>query len=772
MILNELNRVSFRVRLLFSILNDHRSEERHKTNELERVIRNNFLSFNPFCIRLCVCVCVLFLLSLFSLLKAHVRLLRAHHHLIKGGGKIQKSGSQREKQFHKMLKLKSRAVLETPTTGLSRQLSKTGINTSNTNNDDVSTNTKSLQEQRDDGTTEADDDDDALKAVNTTNTNDENSQQRRGKGAPNPPIISQKLSIHRYPGAFGNQPRFAPSQQPPPLPFSQDFDVADYCTPADQQFELVGNIAYANTNKNSGGGGYDSQQGLQPFDSCDGKENGGVNGKGYFSSIVQNTTNGKQFGMRSPVALSPTRHKRARLGCIIDSPNVSQQMYNYNNNESSRGALDVINGTGGSSGLSGLRFQQLSSQQMQLTPRESSQPFTISRAGSLPQACLQYSQGAGGNRNSANAHNNMFEVPPIPNRQQQQQQQHQGGGGSANATKKEKLLQSPPISRNAFLRDEKQAKELPAHSRRITNNNNGSNKEAKENAQMLRFRSEFADLGLIAKGGFGKVSRVVHRLDGKMYAVKRTEKKLYGESEKNDALREVHAMAALSSLNSPNIVRYYTSWMEYDHLYIQMELCERGAVKFGPDAKFTKDEGEVLLVVRDVANALSVAHESEERIAHMDVKPDNIFESEKKIYKLGDWGRATSTCGEKRRKLIGGASEIDGDQRYLANEVLNDDFSNLAKSDVWSLGATALELLLGEALPMNGDKYRALRDGRSVNESFEDFGLSEFSCSEEMKALLKLMLAKDPESRPTAKEIMVECEKLLCLTSAMESSML
>ena len=51
----------------------------------------------------------------------------------------------------------------------------------------------------------------------------------------------------------------------------------------------------------------------------------------------------------------------------------------------------------------------------------------------------------------------------------------------------------------------------------------------------------------------------------------------------------------------------------------------------------------------------------------------------------------------------------DGDQRYLANEVLNDDFSNLAKSDVWSLGATALELLLGEALPKNGDKYCALR---------------------------------------------------------------
>ena len=73
-----------------------------------------------------------------------------------------------------MLKLKSRAVLETPTTGLSRQLSKTGINNSSTNDD--GTNDKSLRENV---TTEAEDDDfDALKAVNTNNTNNENSQQR------------------------------------------------------------------------------------------------------------------------------------------------------------------------------------------------------------------------------------------------------------------------------------------------------------------------------------------------------------------------------------------------------------------------------------------------------------------------------------------------------------------------------------------------------------------------------------------------------------------
>jgi hypothetical protein len=132
---------------------------------------------------------------------------------------------QRESKKGNMLKLKSRAVLETPTTGLSRQLSKTGINESS----------KEDQGQ-------------LLKANtndNNNNNNNNEASQQHGGGGLGP---SQKPSIHRY------QPRFAPSQQPPPLPYSQDgFDVADYCTPADQQFELVGNIAYANT-KNSAGG--------------------------------------------------------------------------------------------------------------------------------------------------------------------------------------------------------------------------------------------------------------------------------------------------------------------------------------------------------------------------------------------------------------------------------------------------------------------------------------------------------------------------------------
>ena len=66
--------------------------------------------------------------------------------------------------------------------------------------------------------------------------------------------------------------------------------------------------------KNSSGGGAggnESQQGLQPFDSCEGKENG-MSGKGYFSSMVQNTT-GKQFGIAVAGGVEPNETQESEV---------------------------------------------------------------------------------------------------------------------------------------------------------------------------------------------------------------------------------------------------------------------------------------------------------------------------------------------------------------------------------------------------------------------------------------------------------------------------
>ena len=100
-----------------------------------------------------------------------------------------------------------------------------------------------------------------------------------------------------------------------------------------------------------------------------------------------------------------------------------------------------------------------------------------------------------------------------------------------------RAAQSPPCLRNPFLGERDQPDETPAHARA-----NGASAAAL--ATMSRLSADFVDLGVLGRGGFCKVFKVISRLDGSQYAVKRTERKLQSERERREALREVQALAA------------------------------------------------------------------------------------------------------------------------------------------------------------------------------------------------------------------------------------
>ena len=83
-----------------------------------------------------------------------------------------------------------------------------------------------------------------------------------------------------------------------------------------------------------------------------------------------------------------------------------------------------------------------------------------------------------------------------------------------------------------------------------------------------RYVRDFDELGLIGKGGYGKVFRAMHKVDGFQYAVKRIALgparmkriKEGGKEELDCLLEEVRTLARLDHCN---IVRYHHAWLEY-----------------------------------------------------------------------------------------------------------------------------------------------------------------------------------------------------------------
>ncbi|XP_074368451.1 wee1-like protein kinase isoform X2 [Apium graveolens] len=244
-----------------------------------------------------------------------------------------------------------------------------------------------------------------------------------------------------------------------------------------------------------------------------------------------------------------------------------------------------------------------------------------------------------------------------------------------------------------------------------------------------RYRTDFHEIEHIGYGNFNRVFKALKRIDGCMYAVKHSTRQLHLDSERRKALMEVQALAALGT--HENIVGYYNSWIENEKIYIQMELCER-SLSINGSSKLFK-EGEVLSAMYQIANALKYIHER--GVAHLDVKPDNIYVKNGR-YKLGDFGCAT---------LLDASLPIEeGDARYMPQEILNEKYDHLDKVDVFSLGATIYELVRGSALPESGPHFLHLREGKLPLLPGHSI---------QFQNLLKAMMDPDPLRRPSSKEV-------------------
>ena len=79
---------------------------------------------------------------------------------------------------------------------------------------------------------------------------------------------------------------------------------------------------------------------------------------------------------------------------------------------------------------------------------------------------------------------------------------------------------------------------------------------------LSRYQREFDQISIISAGAFGQVYHVIRKMDGCDYAMKKVTFDATGFSDEgiDQVVREVQCLAKVS--DHPNIVRYYTSWLE------------------------------------------------------------------------------------------------------------------------------------------------------------------------------------------------------------------
>ncbi|KAL5116554.1 hypothetical protein ACEQ8H_005550 [Pleosporales sp. CAS-2024a] len=101
--------------------------------------------------------------------------------------------------------------------------------------------------------------------------------------------------------------------------------------------------------------------------------------------------------------------------------------------------------------------------------------------------------------------------------------------------------------------------------------------------QTDRYAREFAEIDIVGKGGYGKVFKARHKLDGSLYAVKRipvSPAKLakiqqHGSEELESMLQEVRSLARF---DHTNVVRYHNAWLEFTTTPVENTLLPEGTL--------------------------------------------------------------------------------------------------------------------------------------------------------------------------------------------------
>ena len=232
----------------------------------------------------------------------------------------------------------------------------------------------------------------------------------------------------------------------------------------------------------------------------------------------------------------------------------------------------------------------------------------------------------------------------------------------------------------------------------------------------------------IGAGGMGEVYEVDHTRAGTRRAVKVTRHFEPNSIEPRRLLREART---LQTIDHPNVVRVFEVGALSDgRPYFSMELLQGMSLRSIIADQAPMDFDRATTLILQVLDGLAAIHAR--GFVHRDVKPSNVFVSERGVAKVIDLGivkpMSPFASGPRTREGM-----VVGTTRYMAPEQLVGGRVD-SRTDVYSVGLVLLELLVGKKVADT-----AWRDGTQVALPRD--------LPPRLKSAVRSALARDPNQR-------------------------